>query len=138
MNNSRNARLTPHGRALMVHRVLEEGRSPKSVATDFGVSQRTVYKWLARFRAEGAAGLENRPSRARHLPHKLPEPWVALISRLRRLYRMTALEIAERLHVARSTVAGVLARHGQGRLELLAPKAPARRYEHAVPMVASR
>ncbi len=133
MNNHRNARLTPHGRALMVHRVLEEGRSPKSVATDFGVSQRTVYKWLARFRAEGAAGLENRPSRARHLPHKLPEPWVALISRLRRLYRMTALEIAERLHLARSTVAGVLARHGQGRPELLALKAPARRYEHAAP-----
>ncbi len=117
----------------MVRCVLGEGRSPKSVATDFGVSERTVYKWLARFRAEGAAGPENRPSRARRLAHRLPEPRVALILRLRRDYRLTAPEIAERLRVARSTVAGVLARHGLGRLELLEPKAPARRYERSAP-----
>ncbi|MFQ5830965.1 MAG: IS481 family transposase [Candidatus Methylomirabilia bacterium] len=133
MNTHKNARTTPHGRALMVQRVLKQGRSPKSVATDFGVSERTVYKWLARFRAEGMAGLENRPSRARRLAHRLPEPWVALILRLRRDYRMTALEIAQRLHVARSTVAGVLARHGLGRLKPLEPRAPARRYEYAAP-----
>jgi transposase len=79
------------------------------VSTDFGISERTVCKWLDRFRAECAAGLENRRSQAHHLLHKLPDPWVALIQRRRREYRWTAQKIAERLHVAHSTVSGVLA-----------------------------
>ncbi len=133
MNVHKNARTTPHGRDLMVRRVLDEGRTPASVATDAGVSVRTVYKWLARYRAEGRAGLEDRPSSARRLAHKLPAPWVALIVKLRRAYRMTALEIAERLHVARSTVSAILARHGIGRIKLLDPPAPARRYERSAP-----
>jgi len=133
MNMHKNARLTPHSRALMIRRVLEEGRPPKSVATDFGVSERTVYKWVGRYKAEGAAGLQDRPSAARRLVHQLPAPWVALILKLRRDYRLTALEIAERLQMARSTVSAVLARHGLGRLKLLDPPAPARRYERAAP-----
>jgi transposase len=66
MNNPhKNARTTPLGRAEMVRRILKEGRPAHEVATDFGISTRTARKWLARFRAEGAAGLENRPSRPR-------------------------------------------------------------------------
>ena len=42
MNAYKNARTTPHILALMVRRVNEEGRSVKSVAADFGVSERTV------------------------------------------------------------------------------------------------
>ncbi len=61
MNVHKNARTTPHGRDLMVRRVLDEGRTPASVATEAGVSVRTVYKWLARYRAEGRAGLDGRP-----------------------------------------------------------------------------
>ncbi len=34
MNFHKNARTTPHGRDLMVRRVLDEGRTPASVATD--------------------------------------------------------------------------------------------------------
>lgn len=133
MNMHKNARLTPHSRALMVRRVLDEGRPPKSVATDFGVSERTVYKWIARYRREGASGLVDRPSVARRLAHKLPEPWVAMILRLRREYRLTAQEISERLAVARSTVSAVLARHGIGRVKFLEPPEPVRRYEYAAP-----
>ena len=133
MNMHKNARLTVHSRALMVRRVLDEGRAPKSVATDFGVSERTVYKWIGRYRQEGMAGLADRPSAARRLAHKLPEPWVAMILRLRREYRLTAQEISERLAVARSTVSAVLARHGIGRVKFLEPPEPARRYEHKAP-----
>ena len=50
MNIHKNARTTVHSRALIVFRVVEEKQPPKQVATDFGVSVRTVYKWLARFR----------------------------------------------------------------------------------------
>ena len=67
MNMHKKARLTVHSRALMVRRALDEGRVPKSVATDFGVSERTVYKWIGRYRQEGVAGLSDRPSAARRL-----------------------------------------------------------------------
>ena len=45
MNAHKNARTTPHIRALMVRCVNEEGRSVKSVAPDLGVSDRTV-RWF--------------------------------------------------------------------------------------------
>ena len=39
MNVHKNARLTLHSRAELVRRVLEEGQSPKAVATAFGVDE---------------------------------------------------------------------------------------------------
>ncbi|MDJ1159960.1 leucine zipper domain-containing protein [Chelatococcus sp. SYSU_G07232] len=53
----KNARTTPLGRAEMVRRIVEEGRPVVEVAAGFGISERTARKWLARWRAEGAAGL---------------------------------------------------------------------------------
>ena len=70
MNNHKNARLTPHGRALLVRRVLEEGLRPVEAAQAMGVSCRTAYKWLRRYREEGPAGLHNRTSRPQHCPHQ--------------------------------------------------------------------
>jgi transposase InsO family protein len=90
-----------------------------------------VRKWLARFRREGAAGLQNRSSAPHLVANKLPAPWLAMITRLRRDYRMTAEEIGDRLHLARSTVAGHLHRLGLGRLAALEPSEPARRYNRA-------
>ncbi|MGH8772519.1 MAG: leucine zipper domain-containing protein [Burkholderiales bacterium] len=63
MNMHKNARTTPHSRVLMMKRI-EEGWSVKMVARAAGVSVRTVYKWLARYRNEGPAGLSDRPSPA--------------------------------------------------------------------------
>jgi transposase InsO family protein len=99
-----------------------EGWSVAEIAEAAGVSARTVYKWLAR------ACSENRPSRARRLANRLPDRLIEEIVRLRRA-RMTGAAIARRLKLARSTVAGWLARLGMGRLKLLDPKPPARRYE---------
>ena len=56
MDIHQNARLTPHGRAELVRRVLVRGQTPKVVATALGVNVKTVSKWCERFRAEGAAG----------------------------------------------------------------------------------
>jgi transposase InsO family protein len=131
MNAHKNARTTPFGRAVMVRRVLEEGCSVTAVAATFAISTRTVRKWLARFRSEGDAGLQNRSSAPHLVANKLPAPWLAMITRLRREYRMTGEEIAERLHLPRSTVAGHLARLGLGRLVALEPSEPARRYNRA-------
>jgi hypothetical protein len=59
MSRHKNARTTPYGRALIVQRVRELGWSATQAA-EAGVSVRTVRKWLARHRAEGAAGLLDR------------------------------------------------------------------------------
>ena len=45
MDVHKNARLTPRGRITMINRVLQ-GETPKAVATAFGVSQRTVGRWV--------------------------------------------------------------------------------------------
>jgi transposase InsO family protein len=131
MNAHKNARTTPFGRAVMVRRVREEGWSVAAVAATFEISPRTVRKWLARFGGEGEPGLQNRSSAPHLIANRLPAPWLAMIARLRRDYRMTGEEIAARLHLPRSTVAGHLARLGLGRLSQLAPRAPARRYNRA-------
>src|SRR5512133_3185963 len=67
-----NARLTVHGRAELVRRVIELGRPVAHVVVELNVSRATGYKWLARWRAEGPAGLLDRPSRALRLPARLP------------------------------------------------------------------
>jgi transposase InsO family protein len=131
MNAHKNARTTPFGRAVMIRRVLQEGWSVTGVAATFEVSTRTVRKWLARFRREGRAGLENRSSAPQLVANKLPAPWLTMIARLRREYRMTGEEIALRLRLPRSTVASHLRRLGLGRLAALKPSEPARRYSRA-------
>jgi transposase len=131
MNAHKNARTTPFGRAVMIRRVLQEGWSVSAVAASFAVSTRTVRKWLARFRREGRAGLENHSSAPHRVANKLPAPWLTMITRLRREYRMTGEEIALRLRLPRSTVASHLRRLGLGRLAALEPSEPARRYSRA-------
>jgi len=133
MNNYKNAKTTPHIRALMVQRVIHEGKQVSSVGRELGVSPRTVYKWLARYRSEGHNGLENRSSRPHRMTGRLGEEWVGLIEQLRREFRMTIRHIANRLNLARSTVAAVLKRLGLNRLKLLEPREPIRRYEKKHP-----
>jgi len=131
MNAHKNARTTPFGRAVMVRRVLEDGWTVAAAAAAFEVSVRTVRKWLARFRVAGLAGLQNRSSAPKLVANKLPAPWLDMVVRLRRDYRMTGEEIGDRLHLARSTVAGHLRRLGLGRLAALEPSEPVRRYNRA-------
>jgi 3-oxoacyl-[acyl-carrier protein] reductase len=48
----RNARLTVHGRRLLVHRVRVEGSPVAHVAKAMGVSRQCAHRWIARFDAE--------------------------------------------------------------------------------------
>lgn len=133
MNNPhQGARLTVHSRVLIVTR-RAEGRPVAQIAAEFGVSVRTVYKWLRRYREGGKAALGNATSAPARAPHRLAEAQVALVLDLRRRFRMTAATIARHLCLARSTVARWLARHGLGRLSALDPPAPARRYQRERP-----
>ena len=71
MNLHKHARLTPRGRALLVQRIEQELRV-EDAAQAAGVSVRTAYKWLRRFREEGEAGLQDRSSRPRFCSHATP------------------------------------------------------------------
>jgi transposase InsO family protein len=126
------ARLTPNGRRFVVGRVLEQGWSVTAAAEAAGVSERTVWRWLARYRAEGEPGLRDRSSAPRRIPRRTPPERVELIRRLRRL-RMTAAEVAEALSMPLSTVSAVLKREGLGRLSRLSPPEPPNRYERSRP-----
>jgi len=132
MNSHKNARLTHHGRAELVHRVLVEAQTASQVAASFGVCVKTVRKWVARFEAEGAAGLCDRSSR----PHRLHRPTPsAVMERIaaRRRERWTGQRIAAELGVSPATVSRVLRRLGLRRLRDLEPAEPVRRYERARP-----
>jgi len=127
-----NAPLGPKGRLTMVRRVVEERWSVTEAAAAAGVSDRTCRKWVARYGTEGEAGLLDRSSAPRSIPHRTPDELVEVIVMLRRL-RMTAAEIAFCLTMALSTVSAVLLRVGLGKLSRLEPPEPPNRYERRHP-----
>jgi transposase InsO family protein len=127
-----NARTCPKSRRLLVERVCELGWSVTAAAEAAGVSERTVWRWLARWREEGEAGLRDRSSRPRRSPSQLPATTVEAITSLRRL-RMTAAQIAEVLSLALSTVSAWLKRIGLGKRSRLEPPEPPNRYERGRP-----
>jgi len=132
MNIHRNARLTPYSRGELVRRVLVERQPPMSVATDMGVSIRTVHKWLARYRAEGEAGLADRSSRPRRLRRPTPPAMVERIELLRRR-RWTGKRIALVVGLSTATVSRVLRRLGISKMKALEPAQPVRRYQRDHP-----
>ena len=131
MNVHENARLTPAGRDLLAQRV-EGGWTVMRAATASGVSTRTAFKWLARHRLGGERRHHDRSSAPRRCPHATAPERMAQIETLRR-QRMTGLQIANRLGMARSTVGAILRRLGLGRLAALEPRPPVRRYEYDTP-----
>jgi len=107
----RNAKLTVYSRHFILER-LQKGFTQAEVAATSGVSRSTVAKWARRYREEGMAGLEDRPSRARHCRHALGEHVIQAIIRLRRELGCGPHRIAWELGLAASTVYGVLRRAG--------------------------
>ena len=126
-----NAALSWSGRRRLAERVVVEGWTLTAAAEAAGVSVRCARKWVGRYRLEGERGLLDRSSRPRRVANRTPEERVRLIVGLRRL-RFTAAEIAELLGMALSTVSGILARQGMGRLGRLGLEQP-RRYERSRP-----
>jgi transposase InsO family protein len=110
---------------LMCERVRLEGWSVHDAAEAAGCSERTAYRWLARFDAGEA--LTDRSSAPHRVPGRTSPALEAQIERLRRL-RFTSTRIAAELGLATSTVCAVLARLGLGRLSRLDPPEPPNRY----------
>jgi transposase InsO family protein len=100
----------------VVERVVLQGWTQAATAEAAGVARATVAKWVQRFRDEGLAGLEDRSSAPMHRPHALPTKEVERILRARRRTGDGPHRLGPVLGHPRSTVYGVLRRHGCSRL----------------------
>ncbi|MCU1554628.1 MAG: putative insertion element transposase [Arthrobacter sp.] len=136
-----NARLTVHGRRLIVDRVAA-GRPVAHIAAELGVSRQTAYRWVRRFRAEGTAGLTDRSSRPRSSPRRTSAEHERAVLDARRSSRFGPLRIAAATGVPARTVARILKRHAVPHLAdcdpltgapIRASKVTANRYERALP-----
>ena len=125
-----NARLLPRQRTLMCERVRRDGWTIEEAAEGFGVSTRTVFRWLCRW--DAGQPMTDRSSAPVRRPTRTPAKVEAHIGRLRRL-RFTSTRIAAALRMPVSTVCAVLKRLGLNRLSKLEPPEPANRYNRRHP-----
>jgi transposase InsO family protein len=131
MSVHKNARLTVHCRALLVELVLR-GERKVQAARRFGISVKTVEKWLRRYQQEGSSGLQDRSCRPRRSPRATVRELSLAVVALRR-QRLTLLSIAKQLGLSRSTVARICATAGLQRLSRLEAPPAIQRYERAQP-----
>jgi transposase InsO family protein len=129
-----NARLTPAGRLILCQRIAA-GRPAAHVAAEMGVSRACAYRWWARYRQLGPAGLVDRSSCAHTHPGRVPATVEVEICQLRQTLKLGPARIAPRVGRPASTVYRVLVRHGLNRLAFLdRPTGQLiRRYERAAP-----
>jgi transposase InsO family protein len=107
----RNARLTPHGRLLLVRRVIDDRRPVAHVAKELGVSRQCAHRWVARFFAEGEPGLLDRSSRPHRSPTRTSAAIEEAVVELRRRHRRGQDWLGPELGLPARTVSRVLRRH---------------------------
>lgn len=83
MNIHNLANTCPQSRLLIVEWIQLQGWPVVKAAEAAGISIRTVYKWLARFRAEGVGGLLDRPSCPHLRPPRTPKHFRRRMEQLR-------------------------------------------------------
>ena len=110
-----NARLTSLGRERLLRRYINHGESLTSLAAQAGISVRSAYKWLARYRSGGVAALVDRRS-VRRTQRRTLDP--LQLQRADDLCheRCTLRRVARVLAAPLSTVGRVLKALGLGRL----------------------
>jgi transposase InsO family protein len=123
--------------------IMEQARGEygmAELARQFGVSRKTLYQWLARYREEGMAGLVERSRVAHGHPRALPEAMVAKILALKARYPLFGApklryKLLETVAVAdcpaESSIGRLLQRHGLS-------QAPRRRRVNTAGLGASR
>ena len=117
----RNARLTFHGRLLLVQRVRGLEMPVAHVAKAMGISRQCAHRWVARYDAEGEAGLHDRTSRPHRMPTKTSAEIEAVVIAARVEHRRGQDWLGPELGVAPRTVSRILRRHGLPRLVVLDP-----------------
>ena len=137
----RNARLTVHGRRLIVERH-RAGWKQAHIAAAMGISRKCVKTWVDRYDAEGDGGLETRSSRPHTMPTRTSTEIEEKILRARTEDRCGQDVLGPLVGVPPRTVSRVLRRHGVAYLRECDPmtgevirssKATAVRYERQRP-----
>jgi putative transposase len=98
----------------------DEGQNISALAEVYGISRKTIYKWLARHAAEGAAGLADRSRKPQHCPGRLTDEVVAAIIAARHRWNWGPRKLRVKLAAAdpqigwpaESTIGEVLKRAG--------------------------
>jgi transposase InsO family protein len=138
----RNARLTFHGRWLLVRRVRDQHMPVAHVARAMGISRQCAHRWVARFDSEGAGGLYDRSSRPHRMPTKTSAAVEAAVIAARVEHRRGQDWLGAELGVSARTVGRVLRRHHVAALAVCDPmtgevirasKTTAVRYERSRP-----
>ena len=111
------ARLTFHGRRLLVARV-ESGMPIAHVAKATGVSRHCAHRWVARFAAEGEDGLHDRSSRPHRCPTRTAPSVEQAVLRLRRGERRGQDWLGPELGAPARTVSRILCRRLWARVAL--------------------
>ncbi|WP_061294046.1 IS481 family transposase [Herbidospora cretacea] len=137
-----NARLTFHGRCLLVRRVVFDGRPVAHVAAELGVSRQCAHRWVTRYRQEGWPGLEERRSGPRTSPRRTPTEVEQAVIQARAELRAGPDRLAAATGVPARTITRILRRHGVPPLAMCDPltgslirasRKSDRRYEHPAP-----
>jgi transposase InsO family protein len=124
-----------------VNLAVAEGANVSELCQRFGISRKTAYKWIARYRGEGVAGLQDRSRR----PHLSPEKTATAIEQRvlelrtehpawggrklrRRLQDLGHIEVP-----AASTITEILRRHQRLDPETAGEERDWQRFEHPEP-----
>lgn len=70
-------------RERFVRMALRGGPSVAQLCRQFGISRKTGFKWLARFREQGGPGLNDHSRRPKHWPHRTAKRWLEAIGQIR-------------------------------------------------------
>jgi len=106
-----NARLTIHGRALLIERVVGDGRPVSHVARELGISRQCAHRWVHRYRAEGPAGLVDRSSRPRRTPTRTSPAQEQAVLEARARLRFGPARLSAATGVPARTISRILNRH---------------------------
>ena len=137
----RNARLTVHGRRLLVDRV-RSGQPVAHVAKAMGVSRQCAHRWINRFNEAGDDGLEDRSSRPHTIANQTVPDVEEQVLAARRERRCGPDQLAPDIGVPARTITRILRRNGVPRLhecdpltggQIRASKTTAVRYERDRP-----
>jgi transposase InsO family protein len=130
----------PELRTALVHAVRHAGLPVAAAARRFGVSRQTAHTWLARYDADPAAPLVDRPRRPRRSPRRTPEDVERLVLEARDRWGWGPRKL--RAVLARDgrtappprTIAAILRRAGRTPPPpAAAPAAPPQRFERSAP-----
>jgi transposase InsO family protein len=130
-----NAALTPRQRLRIARLIIDEGWPVAHAAAFFHVAWPTAKRWAERYRAMGAAGMDDRSSRPHRSPTRTGPQTVKKIVALRWRQRLGPVTIGAILGMPASTVHAVLVRAKVNRLHHIDIRTGevVRRYEHEKP-----